>query len=90
MSGGYTFDPQTMIMHPKYNDVSGDYDIAVIKLKTPIITTKRSKRVTLPFLKCTVPEGTNLTVAGWGRTSVSIIRIRNTNYAFNSEVQETK
>lgn len=70
--GGITYKSSQFSIHPKYRNM--DYDVAVIKLNTPILITKASKLVTLPTEKCTVPAGTNLTVAGWGR-NVSVIII---------------
>lgn len=72
-SGGTTYNSRKLIMHPQYNAANSDYDVAVIKLSRNIaIDGTNSTTATLPSGNCTVPADTNLTVTGWGDTSVSV------------------
>ncbi|CAH2063009.1 unnamed protein product, partial [Iphiclides podalirius] len=69
-SGGTTYDSRMLIKHPQYNDTTGDYDLAVIKLIRPItLDGRNSSRITFPANNCSVAPGTNLTVTGWGDTT---------------------
>ena len=55
---------ENIITHPDYSDL--DYDLALIKLQSPLTYNKRVRPVCLP--KFDFPSGTNCYVTGWGNT----------------------
>ena len=62
------------VNHPKYDELTNDYDIALFKLKQP----SNFSTISLYDDTTEVEAGTNVTVIGWGRT--------NENELFNSNV----
>lgn len=52
-----------IIIHPKYNDITMENDLAIIKIKPLVFT---SKIQPIAILNQELPEGTRLTVKGWG------------------------
>ena len=57
---------EQIITHDQYNPSTYDYDIALMKLKTPIKFTTRVRPVCLPDDGMDFPAGTNCYVTGWG------------------------
>ena len=58
---------ETIIKHPYYfPDGGNDYDLALIKLQSPLTYNKHVRPVCLP--KFDFPSGTNCYVTGWGHT----------------------
>ena len=57
---------ETIIKHPDYSKAIEDYDLALIKLRSPLTYNKRVRPVCLP--KFDFPSGTNCYVTGWGNT----------------------
>lgn len=73
-SGGSTYSSRMLIQHPSYNTTNSDYDVAVIRVFRRInIDGVNSSLVYTPNYSCVVPAGTNLTITGWGDTSVSML-----------------
>lgn len=60
--------------HPKYSRKTYDYDIGIITLDSPVkIDGVKTKIVRLANKGTQVKPGQNVTVTGWGATSVSYI-----------------
>lgn len=66
-----------IIIHPDnfrywklgYPNIPDDYDIALVKLSSPAILSKRVNTVCLPNNQITFPAGTSCYIAGWGKTA---------------------
>ena len=56
----------TIILHPKFNRLTLDYDVALIELKNPIKFNSNVRPVCLPTTD--FDAGTDCYVTGWGRT----------------------
>lgn len=73
-SGGTQYTSLALIQHPRYDARTSDYDVGVIILTKQIqIDNTNTKIVKLAKSGSDVPDGSNLTVSGWGTTTVSII-----------------
>uniref|UniRef100_A0A670JUS1 Anionic trypsin-like n=1 Tax=Podarcis muralis TaxID=64176 RepID=A0A670JUS1_PODMU len=59
-------DAEKQIPHPKYDPVTTDNDIMLIKLATPATLNSRVRAISLPS-KC-VAAGTECLISGWGNT----------------------
>lgn len=71
-NGGTTYNSRMLFRHPQYDASSSDYDVGVIRLLRSIkIDGKNSSTINFPADNCSVAPGTNLTVTGWGDTTVS-------------------
>ena len=57
---------EKIIKHPDYAWLSSDYDLALIKLRSPLTYNMRVRPVCLP--KRDFPSGTKCYVTGWGQT----------------------
>ncbi|MFK0249560.1 S1 family peptidase [Amycolatopsis azurea] len=62
LEGGTLVSAADTITHPNYNQVSGSYDIALIKLSQSVSNQTISIAQTSPV------AGTNVTLYGWGQT----------------------
>ncbi|XP_059575585.1 transmembrane protease serine 5 isoform X2 [Alligator mississippiensis] len=60
--------PGSILSHPRYNDSSHDYDIALIKLRTPLRFSDAVHAVCLPPYHQDLPAGTACWISGWGYT----------------------
>lgn len=56
------------IVHPKYNFFTYEYDLALVKLETPLEFTNHIAPICLPGTEDLL-VGANATVTGWGRLS---------------------
>lgn len=56
------------IVHPKYNFFTYEYDLALVKLETPLEFTNHIAPICLPGTDDLL-VGANATVTGWGRLS---------------------
>ncbi|CAO1393902.1 unnamed protein product [Diamesa tonsa] len=65
-SGGVTKNVSKVFIHPQYNAELMDYDIAVLKLDTPLITSESIKSIALPEPNIKYPTGSLAYVSGWG------------------------
>ena len=66
-----TIDIENITIHPGFifcspND-TGDYDIAIIKLKRPAVFHKRVHSICLPEMETSFPAGKTCFATGWGR-----------------------
>ena len=67
MSGGSEFEFEYVIIHPYYDiQVDKDFDVALIKLLTPITFGKTMQAITLPAQGEMLEPGTPCNVTGWG------------------------
>ncbi|XP_077291820.1 trypsin beta-like [Arctopsyche grandis] len=68
--GGFTVKTMKYKIHPQYNSATKDYDIAVLDLMTNIlpINNKTIKAVALAPSGTNLPNGTAVTVSGFGTT----------------------
>jgi hypothetical protein len=71
-SGGTTSSTIRYLFHPLFNYVTLDYDVGVINLDSNPLPLNNStiKAVKLAEEDSTVPDGSVVTVTGWGTTSV--------------------
>jgi secreted trypsin-like serine protease len=60
-----------IIVHELYNSVDYDYDIAMMKLSSPITYTERVKPICLPSSGLYFSAGTQCFVTGWGKLGES-------------------
>ncbi|XP_072140039.1 trypsin-7-like isoform X1 [Mobula birostris] len=64
-SGGSTFSVKNIITHGSYNRLTSDYDIALVKLRSPLPYTDNIRPVCLP--NSNIPAQKNMAwVTGWG------------------------
>ncbi|KAH7353182.1 trypsin-like cysteine/serine peptidase domain-containing protein [Pyrenochaeta sp. MPI-SDFR-AT-0127] len=70
-SGGTLSTVSSIRLHPNYNDDTSDYDIAILKLSTPVPTSSTIGYATLAASGSDPAAGTTVTVAGWGDTTES-------------------
>lgn len=66
MSFGSGKSVQKVINHEKYNSVNNDYDIALLKLSTPLTFSGRVKPVCLPNSGVDLSAGRQAWITGWG------------------------
>ena len=57
---------KNVIIHPQYNKVTQDNDIAIVKLKLPLTFNNNVKNACLP--ESSFAPQTSAVVSGWGRT----------------------
>ena len=60
-----------IILHEQYDSSNFDYDIAMIKLSSPISYTERVKPICLPSSGLDFSAGTQCFVTGWGKLGES-------------------
>ncbi|KAJ8893929.1 hypothetical protein PR048_006530 [Dryococelus australis] len=68
---GTRYDVAKSITHPKFyehDDGSADFDIGLLKLKSPMVLSSSVKAVTLPSANTVINFGAVVTVVGWGST----------------------
>lgn len=65
-SGGITKNVSRVFIHPQYNAELIDYDIAVLKLDSPLIKSESIKSIALPESNINYPSGSLAYVSGWG------------------------
>ena len=58
---------EKIILHPQYVSRTYDYDVALVKLQSPLTYNSRVRPVCLPQIN--FPANTNCYVTGWGATS---------------------
>ncbi|KAM3968045.1 trypsin-7-like [Aphomia sociella] len=69
-SGGTRYTTYIYKIHPNYDPINSDNDIAVIRLmKRMTLDGVNTRTVILPTAETTVDEGKNVVVTGWGDTS---------------------
>ncbi|XP_065426727.1 transmembrane protease serine 5 isoform X3 [Chrysemys picta bellii] len=59
---------EKIIYHPRYDDRSHDYDIALMKLIAPLNFSDAVRAVCLPLYQQDFPHGTHCWISGWGYT----------------------
>ncbi|XP_067827015.1 transmembrane protease serine 4-like isoform X2 [Heptranchias perlo] len=67
-SGGSSYSIVKIITNGNYNSLSSDYDIALIKLRSPLPYTDYIRPVCLPNHDAPIQEGISAWVTGWGYT----------------------
>jgi len=72
---GQSIRVDRQIEHPRYNDRSKDYDIALLRLRSPMQMNSCVSTVGLP--RRDVAPGTTCTITGWGTTSAGGSSARN-------------
>ncbi|XP_024409141.3 mastin isoform X2 [Desmodus rotundus] len=73
-SNSHSVQVAMVIRHPKYNlaqKAQGGADVALLKLKAPVIQSKLVNWIALPPARLTVPSGMRCWVTGWGNTAVN-------------------
>jgi trypsin len=71
-SGGTQYSTSLYSIHPRYNPLTSDYDVGVVRTLTEMtLDGTNTKAVTLADAGSAVEPGTDLLVSGWGTTSVS-------------------
>nr|XP_032629462.1 transmembrane protease serine 5 [Chelonoidis abingdonii] len=60
---------EKIIYHPRYDDRSHDYDIALMKLTAPLNFSNAIRAVCLPLYHQDFPHGTHCWISGWGYTT---------------------
>ncbi|XP_050777788.1 transmembrane protease serine 5-like isoform X1 [Gopherus flavomarginatus] len=60
---------EKIIYHPRYDDRTHDYDIALMKLTTPLNFSNAVRAVCLPQYHQDFPHGTHCWISGWGYTT---------------------
>ncbi|XP_011645766.1 trypsin-1-like [Pogonomyrmex barbatus] len=64
-------DIASIIVHNKYTSSTYDYDVALIKLSTPLTLGSNVKLIVLALSSSNIKPGRTAIVAGWGKTSVN-------------------
>ncbi|MBN3305334.1 OVCH1 protein, partial [Amia calva] len=62
----YGLSVKEVILHPGYNDISLDYDVALLQLATPLVYNNYVHPVCLPSKSQEVNYSGSCTVSGWG------------------------
>lgn len=65
-SGGVTKNVSKIFVHPQYNPELIDYDIAVLKLNSPLILSGSIQPIALPESTTNYPTGSLAYISGWG------------------------
>lgn len=66
-SGGATIRLiRRILLHPKYDQFTSDYDIALLELSSPVAFNDLVQPVCVPSPSHTFPTGTSCYVTGWG------------------------
>ncbi|CAM5121574.1 unnamed protein product [Natator depressus] len=66
---------EKIIYHPRYDDRSHDYDIALMKLTAPLNFSDTVRAVCLPLYRQDFPHGTHCWISGWGYTRPEHVHI---------------
>jgi secreted trypsin-like serine protease len=82
--GGVRRDVQSITVHPSWNPMTLDFDIAVVKLTAPTSGIPLAKLATLEQEAALAPPGTLAFVTGWGDTAPG------GSFAFPTELQQVK
>ncbi|XP_074060713.1 transmembrane protease serine 9 [Macrotis lagotis] len=59
---------KSVVLHPSYNPVILDFDVAVLELASPILFNKYIQPVCLPLAIQKFPVGRKCMISGWGNT----------------------
>lgn len=70
-TGGQLVGISSITGHENYDPVTYNYDIAILKLATPLVYTNSIQPVVLPTASNTLADGQSVQVSGWGRLTVS-------------------
>lgn len=71
-SGGTIYRSVYLRIHAKYDTVTKDYDIAVMRTEKKMnLDGVKTKAITLVVRKIVISSGSAVTVSGWGRIAVS-------------------
>lgn len=65
----------TADVHPFYDPISVDYDVAVLKLQTPLSFNSFVQPIPLPAFGQEVDKKLEGTISGWGMTRVSFVHL---------------
>ncbi|KAF5284632.1 hypothetical protein FQR65_LT13463 [Abscondita terminalis] len=65
-SGGLLFDVLEIRQHPQFNNVTYDFDVALLILKTALIFQPGIRAIPLQPKGVEIPDGTPCVVTGWG------------------------
>lgn len=73
--GGNLHQVSVIYNHPEYNlVVPGDYDVALLKVYTPIVLLKNVKEaIKLPSSGSDIAAGTETFISGWGLKNATIL-----------------
>lgn len=71
-SGGTAYNVSKIITHPLYDANKIVNDIGMIKTLQTIVFNTMVQPITVPVLP--IPDNSNLTLSGWGRTYVSLVK----------------
>ncbi|CAB3220146.1 unnamed protein product [Arctia plantaginis] len=66
--GGSLYDVEKILVHPKYNNRTYDYDISILKLKEPLVFSTKVNKIDLFDNSIKMKSGTILKTVGWGYT----------------------
>lgn len=67
LEGGTMYYVQSIIQHPQYNNNTGDYDITILKLTTPLALGPGIAPITLASADRPIVAGEWGNLTGWGR-----------------------
>lgn len=70
--GGILHDVEKIFVHPKFNNKTYDYDISLLKLKEPLVFSRKVNAIPLSHYENEIKIGTMLETVGWGYTEVSL------------------
>lgn len=83
---GKTIATTRFTSHPEYNNETHDYDIGLIFLDNPVkLDGVKTKAILLAGAEIQVEPGQEITVTGWGYTSVSCIEFYKAIRYFSNE-----
>ncbi|VEN37285.1 unnamed protein product [Callosobruchus maculatus] len=66
-SGGAVYDVDKIYIHPNFSDVTYDCDVALTRLKKPLVFGPSVKNVALPSKGTIVADGLVAKASGWGQ-----------------------
>ncbi|XP_026736953.1 trypsin 5G1-like [Trichoplusia ni] len=66
--GGKLYDVEKKIIHPKYNNLTSDYDICILRLNESLSFSTKVNKIALNDRKVRLRSRTMLNATGWGYT----------------------
>ncbi|XP_031781692.1 trypsin-7-like [Nasonia vitripennis] len=67
---GAVYRIDSVVLHPKFNELSRDYDVGLIKVTEKIVFGEGIQPIGLPKPDDVVPIDANFSIAGWGATEL--------------------
>ncbi|XP_011501550.1 PREDICTED: trypsin 5G1-like [Ceratosolen solmsi marchali] len=67
---GAIYNIKNIAIHPNYNNIILDYDVALLELTKSIVFDKNTMPIDIPENNEIIQDKTNISIAGWGATQL--------------------